>query len=402
MKIITCLACGDSKLKPVLDLGEQYAANLLCTAPNQLIRRERLALNICEECGHAQQAVSYPSHDLFSHYLYQSGTSQTLKRYFNWLAQCIASTLPERGRVLELASNDGSFLTALHALGVNAEGVDPAENLVSIANEKGAKTTQGFWPDVQVEGKFNAIVAMNVVAHTSDPHAFLCGVKDALAEDGVAYIQVSQADMFRNCEFDTLYHEHYSFYCPFSLTRLSLRCGFRSIDFIKTDIHGGSILAVLGQNPASVAEAISKLKTPPFFLRELSAQERPSAGEIETFSERAQATCRNVQLISQMAQAAGRKVVLVGVAAKAITVLQASGIVPDVIVDEAPLKIGRYIPNTDWRIESLASLSDIPEPALFIIGAWNFEKELAEKIRRFRPQGDLLAVYFPQLNLRAL
>ncbi|MBM0203759.1 hypothetical protein JNW90_12030 [Micromonospora sp. STR1s_5] len=168
----TCLACGAPETRKILDFGPQPAANLLPDAPRVFVKRVTLALRFCDACGHAQQDSFYPPEELFGHYLYQSGTTRTLAKFFDWLAGAIARTLPVRGRVLEIASNDGSFLEALGRVGLKATGVEPARNLVSLSRARGHEVVEGFWPEVRPPERYERIVGMNVLAHGPAPLPF--------------------------------------------------------------------------------------------------------------------------------------------------------------------------------------------------------------------------------------
>lgn len=216
-----CLACDACALQQVLELGAQPAANLLLRHKDERFERVDLALMHCPNCGHLQQRTFFPSKLLFDHYLYRSGTSQTLARFFDWLAASLAQWLPPQARVLELASNDGSFLDALQARGFRARGIDPARNLVRLCIERGLDVECDFWPTSRECGRYDAVVALNVLAHSPAPLAFLQRAADVLSEHGLLVVQVSQADMIRNGEFDTLSRASIS---RSSLTRQRARC----------------------------------------------------------------------------------------------------------------------------------------------------------------------------------
>lgn len=399
-----CLACGAQNCRTILDFGSQPAANLLTDRPDASVRTERLALDFCDLCGHAQQGYFYPPEELFSDYLYQSGTSKTLGHYFDWLASAIASAACDGARLLEIASNDGSFLTRFSNTHVRASGVEPARNLVEIARAAGAATEHAFWPTPPRQDPLDFIIAMNVLAHTPHPLEFLKAVRRDLAPSGVAYIQTSQVDMFENFEFDTLYHEHYSFFTPNSLRALAVRAGFSQFRFYRTEVHGGSLLALLSNDAAAIQRAATSiLQNAKGGVVELSTESRPSVTAADQFSLRASETCASLIALTTLAQAGRISVVLVGAAAKAVTVLQASGIRPDYVVDEAPLKIGKYLPATALRVKALSSVANIDGPCLFIIGAWNFGRELNTKLRQLRALNeDVVAFYFPRLTLQLL
>ena len=398
-----CLACGTTKIENILDFGRQPAANLLVKSATSPIVKEDLALDFCLDCGHAQQRSFYSPEDLFSNYLYQSGTSNTLKKYFDWLANSIARAQPPKSNVLEIASNDGSFLSALSAHDLGCEGVEPAQNIAEISRNLGHRVHVGFWP-LSLETKFDVIVAQNVAAHTPDPLSFMRGIYEALSEAGVAYIQSSQVEMFNNFEFDTLYHEHFSFYCANSKRILMERAGFKHCHFIHVNVHGGSLLGIFAKNEAALTHAVDRIdRASNFFISEIDKASRPSAKLARSFADRAREICLSTKQITGLAKRAGMQVALVGAAAKAITVLQVADLEIDRVFDEAPLKVGLYIPGTNLLIEPLKAISEVTSPTLYIIGAWNFSSELADKINYLRnhdhPGGDVFCCYFPSVML---
>lgn len=398
-----CLACGCTSLVEILDFGPQPAANLLSEELGAPVRAESLGLAFCDACGHAQQIYFYPPEELFSEYLYASGTSETLARYFGALASALVEGMSPGQTLLDIASNDGSFLTCFQGSSVKAYGIEPAGKLVESSRKLGIETTHGFWPETSLGHPVDRIVAMNVLAHGPDPLAFLTAVKENLTEHGLAFIQVSQVDMFENFEFDTLYHEHYSFFCPNSLKSLAERAGFRAWRFCKMAIHGGSLMAILGMDDEAVNQGSAGLvKNPEICLGEVSSDLRPSLATAKRFSAEALMTCETLRQADHLARLAGYRTVVVGAAAKAITVLQVSGLRPHMVVDEAPLKIGRYLPGQDNKIFALAEVGTIKEPCLFVIGAWNFKSELIRKIAAIRKRNDAVLVYFPKISIESL
>ena len=255
-----CLCCGNDNLIEIINFGKQAAANLLMKAPFCDVEKQVLALNGCGKCGHMQQMKFYNPSSLFEEYLYQSNTSNTLKLYFNDLANLLKIYIPENGQVLEIASNDGSFLQALKNTRPDAtlKGIDPAENIVEYAVAQGIETINDFYPSSLINDTFDLIVAQNVIAHTPNPRAMMNGIKNNLKQSGVCLIQVSQADMLDNGEFDTLYHEHYSFYSDDSMTSLAQNSGMKIVQILKNNIHGGSkCYLLMHQDSAPITKLVS-------------------------------------------------------------------------------------------------------------------------------------------------
>lgn len=401
-----CLVCGGDTTV-CLDLGQQPLANALLTSSNEPYDAYPLGLATCPACSHGQLTHFVPPEHLFKNYLYASGTGGALNPFFTWFSAALANALPKRSRVLEIACNDGSLLDRLRDDGFDVCGVDPAANLTSVATSKGHDVRTGFFPDTRPEGLFDAIVAMNVCAHTPNPRALMQGVKELLAPDGVAIIQTSQAFMLINGEFDTIYHEHYSFFTPASMRRLAERCGLTLEATQIFNVHGRSLVSILrhANNPR---RAFSFNGGPPFAYPWPDPEPGIMARAIDnaTSSAAYQAfatTARNVigsardRIVAH--QSAGHPVALVGVAAKALTFITAAGIKPDVFLDEAALKIDRFVPGANHPIKPMTSAAALPTETLFMIGAWNFAESLAAKIRSNRPESrSRFLVCLPELR----
>ncbi|HML30417.1 MAG TPA: methyltransferase domain-containing protein, partial [Hyphomicrobium sp.] len=240
----TCIVCG-SDVTPLLDLDVQPPANLLLAHPGDAYEAFPLGFANCPSCTHGQLTHFVDPAKLFKHYLYASGTSGTLKAYFEWFSDTLRRASRPGARILDIASNDGSLLGILESRGFEAIGVDPAENLNQVAIAAGRKVVTGFFPAARPEGLFDIIVAMNVAAHTPDSSTFMKGVRECLA--------TSQALMIANGEFDTVYHEHYSFYTVASMARLAEKNGLRVEASKLTSVHGTSLLSFLRRDDDEVA-----------------------------------------------------------------------------------------------------------------------------------------------------
>src|SRR5262249_43720126 len=148
---------------------------------------------------------------LFSHYVYASGTSRTLGEYFAWFADQVVNLVGTGAKILEIGCNDGSLMLRLAERGLRVRGVDPARNLVAHAHANGLDVVCDLWPTNTLgDTRFDLVVAQNVLAHNSNPLAFLKKIGEALSDRGICVVQTSQAAMLSNGEFDTIYHEHCS------------------------------------------------------------------------------------------------------------------------------------------------------------------------------------------------
>jgi len=402
--IDSCLACGKLELQLALDLGTQAPANNL-TLPGEIeIGEYPLALMYCSSCGHGQLSHAVNPSLLFDTYLYKSGTSGTLINYFEWFTNEVAGLLAGSRSVLEIGANDGSLLRLFNRAGFDAIGVDPATN---IANECAGDATVicDYFPTSKLSGRqFELIVGLNVLAHTPDPLRLLQGAKDVLAPNGVCIFQTSQALMLESGDFDTIYHEHFSFFTLLSMKVLAQRAGLRLRQAVLTNIHGVSLVGLLTHPTGPEVGQI--FNTEPFALDSKllndmqDAWESKSITDIYTkFARKAKDRMMEVVRIVEDRRALGHQVVLVGAAAKAITFARAAGLRPDLVVDEAPDKIGRVIPGLGLEIQSLESIKNLDGQILFVIAAWNFASELERKVRLAAGSSPKeFLVYFPELR----
>ncbi|MCA3280785.1 MAG: methyltransferase domain-containing protein [Roseomonas sp.] len=404
-----CLCCGSSDLRSVIDLGVQPPANSYSTLPHEEMERFPLGLNRCAFCWHAQLTFCVDRRAIFDHYAYVSGTSATLDRFFFWFSEKLSGCYSAGARVLELAANDGSLLKHLAARHFDVAGMDPARNIVDVAKARGLPITCGYWPDDQDEilGKFDVIICMNVVAHVDDPGSFVSACVGRLNPGGVLIIQPSQARMFENGEFDTIYHEHISFFNTRSMAKLAEKAGLKLYGAAIVAVHGDSPVYFLGlpDSPPPMERLITAFGTGEFGIPEnLAAYEQKiglyEAETYERFERKAQEILHELVTTVEDFRGQGHKIAFVGAAAKALTVINACGVHPDHFLDEAPMKIGKYAPGVGTLIESLDKARSLSKPTLFVITAWNFRKELKRKLLDFGvPAGSVFYSYFPQPEL---
>ena len=400
-----CLCCESSRLVTVLDLGSQPPANQYISDTEPPPAQFPLALMLCQECWHSQLSYCVDRESIFGKYAYLSGTSNTLRRYFTWFAKALEQVMPPAAKVLELAANDGSLLRELQLQGFSCLGIDPASNVVATAQQEGLPVRQGYWPEAaaDLDEQFEAIICMNVLAHVDEPLAFLRACTKRLNPTGRLLIQPSQARMFDHGEFDTVYHEHLSFFNTQSMTRLAQRAGLKLTESFLVAIHGDSPVYVLMRADAPpIAPIAPTFSNGEFGIAEtLENYESRVAlyepGIYARFAQTAHQTIENLKAIVSQHRQNGFSIVFVGAAAKAMTVLNAAQIQPDLLLDESPLKIGLLAPGCGIRIDPLSSVEQLTQPALFIISAWNFRHELTIKLKAMRiPAESKFYAYFPQ------
>ena len=384
-----CVACGGTNLVQFLDLAKQPLANNYHDGSGAGDSYQ-LGLNLCTDCYHTQLPVSVDPTAMFDHYLYVTGTSQTLRDYCDWFAEFVDTREDlDHGNVLDIACNDGTQLDSFRKLGWKTFGVDPAKNLFEIALEKGHMVRNAYWPISYPQ--MDVITAQNVCAHTPNPLEFLKGVKASLTPNGTAYIQTSQSQMYQRNEFDTTYHEHISFFSANSMKTLAERAGLVLTDVHVTPIHGDSYVFVLKHKGADVQSSVTEI------IRKEGKEGRHNPNFYQMFGINARSIVEKLKDLVTRCQAEGTPVVGYGAAAKGMTVLNANDIQLDWIVDDNELKQGLLTPGTNIPIKDRSSL-DIDKHIVVIPLAWNFFDEIKFNVEEIRQGKSTQYVqYFPNV-----
>lgn len=400
-----CLACGSSDLKLTLDLGFQPLANSYRADKTEFLEMFPLAINLCKNCHHVQLTHAVNPDLMFKDYLYVSGTSQTMQDHFNWFAEYAKEYYQLMSRewltsVLDIGCNDGSQLNHFIAdskYTVETYGIDPAENLAPISMANGHDIYVGYFDEKFVEergGKYDVLIAQNVFAHNYDPLTFMKNAKKIMHDKSLFFIQTSQADMILNNEFDTIYHEHISFYNINSMNELCERAGLRLVDVTKCPLHGNSYIFV-----------VSRSNLRPSNVQNLIEMERKAGLLTDYTYEMYSFKCSNVasqfRHNIETQKRNGYKIIGYGAAAKGMTLLNYAGISCkeiDYIIDDNPLKQGLYTPGSSIQITSCDILSslDTNDKIMFVPLAWNFFEEITKRIKSKRNnENDRFMKYFP-------
>jgi len=404
-ELLECLCCGSKHLELTLDLGAQPMANSFIKTPDEPELTFPLVLNRCEDCFHLQLSHAVNPDLLFKNYLYVSGTSQTLRDYFDWFAdytvdEFVASTNRKPATVLDIACNDGSQLNSFKSIGLATYGIDPASNLFEISSANHNVICDYFTNEhVQTYKNKNIdiITAQNVFAHNSYPLEFLQQCKEIMHDDSLLFIQTSQADMVRNNEFDTIYHEHLSFFCTSSMMSLAERAGLNLVAVKKTPIHGTSYVFIFStQDPGSYISVGS-------MLADEMAAGLLTPETYDEYAKKCQKVIEDLKITVSTYRELDYKIVGYGAAAKGMTLLNYGHLDLDYIIDDNPLKQGLYSPGMHIPVVSI-DLLDSDEMAhnkiAFIPLAWNFFTEIRDKIKTKRNfSDDVFIRYFPKINI---
>jgi hypothetical protein len=266
-----------------------------------------------------------------------------------------------------------------------------------MAREKGLDIVRGYWPEIapQLRGSFDIITGCNVLAHVADPTAFLAAALERLTDRGTIVLEFPYCrEMIERSEWDTIYHEHLSYFLVGPFLKLVQRLDATVSNARLVPIHGGSLRVAIRRGASEHDASILKV-----------AQDEESDGlyQMDTyrdFSKRVDRVCRDLQDLANSPSLDGRKLVAYGASAKGNTLLNRCSLPLSYIVDDNPLKHGLFTPGANVPIKQRAALGDEPSDLCVLLLAWNFADEIVANVKRLRPdRRDLAAVYIPDVRL---
>jgi SAM-dependent methyltransferase len=399
----SCRCCGSETLTRFLSLGRTALANSFVPADRlEPQATYPLELYYCDTCTLVQLVDVIDPAVLFGHYLYVSGTSETIRAHH----EAFATTVTERlalgpdDLLIEAASNDGNLLRAFQNRSVRVLGVEPAANIAAQANANGIPTVCRFFNSDaanalrHAHGLARAVVGKNVLAHVDDPVDFLRGCAMLLAPGGEVIIEAPYLrELIDNLEYDTVYHEHLSYFSVTALMHLFERAGLVLTGVTELPVHGGSLRLYAthaGGNRAHAAEAVA-----------LADRERKDGlTSIERYRAFADDVARHQRALVELLdglEAAGHSIAGFGASAKGNTLLSSCGIDRgklQYIVDRNPLKLGLLTPGTHIPVVSIDTLWEHPPDYLLIL-AWNFADEIMRQAKPFADAGGRFIVPVP-------
>lgn len=409
MTTMSCRACGSSRLHSFCDLGLSPISNAFIK-PEDLSRGEQfypLHAQVCEACWLVQldQAQSSALH-FHDDYVYFSSFSDGwllhAKQYVSAMVSRFALT--DKHRVMEIASNDGYLLQNFIAFGIPCIGVEPTANTAAAARRKGIETREVFFGrdtagQLASDGwRVDLVIGNNVLAHVPDIHDFVAGLPIVLNAEGVVTFEFPHLlKLIEHNQFDTIYHEHYSYLSLTALTPIFKRAGLRVFDVEAIPTHGGSLRVFLCHTQASHGEqsAVAEMNR---------CEEAAGLNSIDTyraFAERVRETKRALLSFLIDAKRRGKRVAAYGAAAKGNTLLNYCGVgvdFIDLVADKNPSKQGRYLPGSRIPVVPPDALI-AAEPDYVLILPWNLREEVGYQLGAIRKTGGQFVVPIPRVEI---
>jgi SAM-dependent methyltransferase len=402
-----CRYCATPLTRVLVDLGHTALANSYAApgtrAPDPAYE---LCARVCDSCFLVQVADAVPAEAIFSDYAYFSSFST------GWLAHCeaYAGAMMQRfglgagSRVVEIASNDGYLLQYFVQRGIPVLGVEPAANVAEAARARGVATEVAFFGRATAERlaargiAADLMASNNVLAHVPDINDFVAGVPLLLKPEGVWTIEFPHLlNLIELVQFDTIYHEHYSYLSLLFVERLLASHGLRAFDVETWPTHGGSLRVFVCHQGALHAEGAGLHATR---AREKAAGlDTPRA--YDDFGPRVQRVRDDFLAFLRDAKARGKTVAAYGAAAKGNTLLNYSGVGPDLIgyvVDKNPAKQDKLLPGSRLPIHAPAQLY-ATKPDYIVILPWNVRDEVVAEHPGVREWGAQWVTAIPELRV---
>jgi ubiquinone/menaquinone biosynthesis C-methylase UbiE len=410
---MNCRHCHAPLTLPFLDLGAAPPSNAYRTA-EQLHQPEiwyPLCILVCESCWLVQTEDFVGREGLFTDdYAYFSSYSSTwLDHARRYVAAMVARyNLTPQSFVVEVAANDGYLLQYVQQHGIPCLGIEPTASTAAAARAKGIEIIERFFgvelaDELAAQGRYaDLMVANNVLAHVPEINDFVAGFTRLLKPNGVATFEFPHLlRMVEGCQFDTAYHEHYSYLSLTTVTRIFAANGLTVFDVEELPTHGGS-LRVHAQRSDTGQQALRPAVTE--LLAREAAAGVTTAAFYQGFQEQAERVKNDLLRFLLDAKREGKRVAAYGAAAKGNTLLNFAGIRPDLlpyVVDKNPAKQGKYLPGSRIPIVTEDHLA-ADRPDFVLILPWNLKEEVMAQLPYLRQWDGRFVTVVPRLEFSEL
>lgn len=403
-----CRVCQNKLSISFIDLGKNPVSNHYLKSIKDFGDEKKYPLHAkyCGSCGLVQLAEDIKPEILFRDYAYFSSYSSSWLKHSKNFAEDIIKDLKltKNDFVVEIASNDGYLLKNFLPYHIKVLGVEPSSTVAKVAKNIGIETLEKFFNfNVAIDiansyGKAKLVIANNVLAHTPDPLSMVKGLKELIKNDGVISIEFPHIlNLIKDLQFDTVYHEHYSYYSLHSMENLLKLADLKVIDVIKIPTHGGSLRVLASHINSNFLQKDRLTK-----IRDEEKKEGILNDNIYlNFKEKVSKIKNN--FISKIIEikSRGKKIAAYGAAAKGNTFLNFCEINNkqiDYVCDLNPHKQNKYLPGTKIPILSPSKLSEL-KPDYIVILPWNLKDEIIEDLSYTKKWGCKFIISIPSLEI---
>ncbi|MEZ4867878.1 MAG: class I SAM-dependent methyltransferase [Caldilineaceae bacterium] len=406
-----CRFCGAGLHHTFVDLGMSPLCESYLASPqlNQMEPFYPLHVYVCEECFLVQLEEFVSPEHIFTEYAYFSSYADSWLKHMQAYTDAVSKRfhLDAGSHVVEVASNDGYLLQYFVEKGIPCLGIEPAANVAKVAVEKGVPTLVEFFGRASAsrlagEGKqADLLIGNNVLAQVTDINDFVAGMKILLKPHGVVTLEFPHLSrLVEGNQFDTIYHEHFSYFSFFSVEKIFAAHGLTLFDVEELPTHGGSI-RIYGRHTEDESHPISNRV---YAMRACEEKDGiTSLSYYSSFAEQVKATKRRLLDFLIRAKAEGKVVAGYGAPGKGNTLLNYCGIRTDFLdftVDRNPYKHGKYLPGTHIPIYPPDKIKEA-KPDYVLILPWNFKDEIMEQVSYIREWGGQFVAPIPEVTIYA-
>lgn len=401
-----CRSCGESDLLIIYEYGDVPLANSLIESISIAKEEERfpLTLSFCDNCSLVQIIENVSPKKMFDEYLYFSSYSDTMVAHAKEIVEAtiVKQGLNESSKVLEIASNDGYLLQHYLTKSIPVLGIEPAKNIAEISEKKGIKTVCEYFTSelakelVKNDGCVDVVHANNVFAHVPDPNDFAKGLKILLKDNGTVIIEAPYVvDLIEKLEFDTVYHEHFSYFSLSSLSRIFERVGMSVVNVEHLSIHGGTLRYYISHAGQNVSDKVNEL------LANENKIGVTTKKYYTEFNDRIVKLKKDLLDLLNDLKSKGHSIAAYGASAKGSTLLNTFKINKesiDFIVDRSRDKQGYLIPGLHLEIIDPKELKN-RQPDYTLLLTWNFADEILMQQKKYREAGGKFIIPLPEVKI---
>jgi SAM-dependent methyltransferase len=403
-----CRLCDSKKLDLALPIKPSPIADAYIPA-SRLGKPQGLYpldLYLCGDCGHIQNIDVVSPELLFRDYLFTTSSSVGLLAHFKQYAADILSglSLKPGSLILEIGSNDGSLLRNFKERGMKVLGVDPARDIAKRATHSGIETLPEFFTASLATGILKdygpaaVVTANNVFAHADDLADIVCGIREALADDGVFIFEVSYlVDIVEKFLFDTVYHEHVSYHSIAPLAQFFERLGMQLIDVQRVASKGGSIRGFAQRKPEG------RRPVQPVIGQAIEAERQRGFDKLAVYQDYARRIAERRNALNHFLDeqtTAGKMIAGYGASTTTTTLMWDFGLVRKLsfILDDNPTKHGLYCPASHIPVMPSEELY-VRKPDVVVILAWQFAAQIIRRHQKYLQEGGCIVVPLPDLKI---
>ncbi len=404
VEIDACRLCSSTDLQAVLDLGDQPPANSLRKHLNESVPCAPLKLVQCGRCSAVQLTATVDPSYLFSQYVWVTATSATARTYSEtYCAEVLNRWEFKPPFVVEVASNDGTFLKQFKNHGCQILGIDPAQNIATNASNAGIPTLAEFF-DEKIARKIlgehrrpNIVMARNVIPHVKEIHSIAEGMSTLVDTDGIVVIEFHYSKIIaEELHYDSIYHEHLFYFSIKSLAALFAQYGLYPFDLFSSPISGGSLVLFFSKQQKEQTPALIRL---------IDIEEKSGLNEPRTWQQFGAKSKLHAHQLKSIVTKYSKNGALIayGASARSSTLMNFAGISNseiECIIDRNPIKHGLYTPGTNIPIISYEDGLKKLEGKHLLLLAWNFEEEIVADLRASGFKGDIIVPLPNEAHIR--